>query len=299
MWNEDSSVDLPLLSNNTKDSKKYRTKVAVLGDWSIGKTTMLNCLCGRDLEVESATIGVGFMTQALDIKMEETWENTLYVWDTSGTERYRSIITPYLRHVGIVCIMFDVGDQTTWKHVDHWRDLALKQAEITFKNDNDTLPLICLVGCQADKENHAVSVEEIEKKAAEWKCPWWKVSTRKSLKLQGTLPHVLLSQDLVGSASAAKAIRLVENPHLKSVWASFLHFTETLTPKEQILAVFGHMAVEFHRLARRVGYNTLNYETCSLGPVPEVPTIVVIDRPTTTIKLVSGDVVDRKPACCE
>ena len=49
------------------DMTDYRVKAAILGDWSTGKTSMINCLGGRDLENLGATIGVGFLTQKFDL----------------------------------------------------------------------------------------------------------------------------------------------------------------------------------------------------------------------------------------
>jgi GTPase SAR1 family protein len=135
------------------------------------------------------TIGVGFFTQRISVP--ERVKVNYHLWDTSGTERFRSIITPYLRSVGIVFIVFDVGDRTTWNHVDYWRDLAIKYC------DSHILPLFALIGCQADKENHAVGGLEMAEKADQWKCPWWKISTTTQLQLgnffasSGTLGGVL------------------------------------------------------------------------------------------------------------
>jgi GTPase SAR1 family protein len=251
---------------------------------------MLNCLCGRELENLAATIGVGFMNQEFDIEIDaEKWQSTLYLWDTSGTEKYRSIITPYLRHVAITLIVFDVGDSTTWKHVDYWRDLALDQAGQVFEKlespaKTATLPLICLVGCQADKDDQAVSEKEIEKKATDWSCPWWKVSTRSSLELEGTPPHLFAETGEDGIT------RLVENPQAKSVWSHFLKAPRSLSPKEQMFTVFGHMAVEFHRFARLIDQRKLNYETCSLGPAPPASGGVV--------RIVNNQHKRRKSDCC-
>ena len=272
---------------------------------------MLNCLCGRELDNLMATIGVGFLTQEFDIETAaENWQTTLYLWDTSGTERYRSIITPYLRHVGIVFIVFDVGDSTTWNHVDYWRDLALEHAKTTFTSSvavdssvkEEILPLICLVGCQADKplDSHAVTENEISEKAAQWNCPWWKVSTRSPLKLEGTSPHCLVSMPTAIGAGGdgGKMMRLAENPQAKSVWSHFLKSSPRLmNPREQMFTVFSHMVVEFHHFARRVGYAKLNYETCSLGPEP-LPVLPSGRRDVENVIRLDHSHKRQKSGCC-
>lgn len=280
----------------------YRVKVAILGDWSVGKTSILNCLCDRFTtgdrgKMVDATIGVEFLTHSLDFSLSnttpnttcqdqdpETWTSHLYLWDTSGTERYRSLITPYLKNVGILIIAFDVCDSTTWKHVDYWRQLGIEHAQKSGEQPlPGGLPLVCLIGCKADNPDigQVVSCEEIAAKAAEWNCPWWKVSTHSTIKLEGTPPAVVGSTRVKPNSTAklnhdedGDEIVLAENIQSKSVWSHFLTFSRRLTPREQMATVFGHMAVQFHRLAKLVGHSKLPYETCSLGPKPiEPPTI--------------------------
>lgn len=273
-WSDDHDAE-------EEDKLEYRVKTAILGDWSTGKTSILNCLCGRDLENVGPTIGMGFLAQKFSIQTEN-WSSTFYMWDTSGTERYRSIITPYLRAVGIMFIVFDVGDRTTWEHVDYWRQMALENAQKVFPTsvggvgsnkeekeaEKEILPLFCLVGCQADKQHRAMTVEEIEAKAAEWKCPWYVVSTRARLKLQGTTPHVVASStaEKGEEESEKENVTLVVNAAASSVWSNWLRWSHAvMTPQEQMFTVFGHMAVEFHRFVHRVGVENLSHETCSLA----------------------------------
>ena len=62
--------------------KKVLTKVVLLGDMGVGKTTLLNSFMGGN-QGSKATVGSDFRKK--DVKVGNT-TNTLQVWDTAGQE---------------------------------------------------------------------------------------------------------------------------------------------------------------------------------------------------------------------
>jgi len=221
---------------------------------------MLNCLTARDLQEIASTIGVGFFTQFFHMP---AWCTNLYIWDTSGTERFRSVITPYLRNVAIVAIVFDVTDRTTWEHVDYWRNLAIDEA----KHAGDTLPLCCLVGCQTDKAEHVVTLDEMKEKARLWnECPYWKVSTRESCLLEGSVVEFFPSDGEVFQRREAR----------RSWWKS----DTPMAPRDQMLTIFGEMVVRFHTLLMARGLDQFRPETCSLGTLESDQAVICVKQCT-------------------
>ena len=63
--------------------KKVLTKVVLLGDMGVGKTTLLNSFMGAGNK--QATVGTD--TRKKDVKVGNT-TNTLQVWDTAGQEQF-------------------------------------------------------------------------------------------------------------------------------------------------------------------------------------------------------------------
>lgn len=242
----------------------YRIKGAILGDWSTGKTTFFHTLTSKpdrpvDHESVDSTVGVGFFTQRLHFNTPDHgagYTVNCYLWDTSGTERFRSIITPYLRNAAVVLIMFDVSDRTTWDHVDYWRNLALDHAEL----DHLDLPVVGLVGCKADQINHVVSEAEIQAKATEWgNCPWWIVSNVMS---QRSLPGSLGTDFTMARYDEAE-----NTTHMagKSMWTPFYNLAAPLSPKAQASMVVAELVKRFHHRLLIMDQTTLPHDTCSLG----------------------------------
>lgn len=74
----------------------------------MGKTSILARITGKKFEenVYDATVGVEFGNYLVDIE-----ENALklQIWDTAGTECFRSITRIFYRNAVLVIIVFDVS----------------------------------------------------------------------------------------------------------------------------------------------------------------------------------------------
>jgi len=94
-------------------------KVAVVGNYSAGKSSILNYLVkGEKLTTSCSTIGAAFFvlrSQKKDtiIKYE--------IWDCAGQSRFRSLVPMYLRNVHLLFLVYDRSNpesfrdlETTW-----------------------------------------------------------------------------------------------------------------------------------------------------------------------------------------
>jgi small GTP-binding protein len=82
-----------------------------------------------------------------------------HIWDTSGSERYRSIVTGHYRAAVGALLVFDVTDRETYECLDHW----LKE----LRENCDEHCTIALVANKIDLINkdpnlRAVSINEIK-----------------------------------------------------------------------------------------------------------------------------------------
>lgn len=80
----------------------------VIGDTSVGKSSLLRKLVSPDTQIASeqhiATIGVDFLVKSLQVRGQKI---KLQVWDTAGQERFRSVTSTYFRGAMGALICYD------------------------------------------------------------------------------------------------------------------------------------------------------------------------------------------------
>lgn len=91
-------------SFNIIDKKVLRYKVILIGDASVGKTSILHRFIHNKFKIEyNCTIGVDYWVKSLSLDSEKIVD--LQIWDTCGQERFKTITRQYYRdtHGKIFC----------------------------------------------------------------------------------------------------------------------------------------------------------------------------------------------------
>ncbi|KAI3623768.1 hypothetical protein CBS14141_003467 [Malassezia furfur] len=146
--------------SSTRPSWDYILKFIIIGDASVGKSSLLVRLTEDRFLVDSdATIGIEFGSHIISLESGERLK--LQVWDTAGSEQFRSITRSYYKGAAGCLLVYDVTARDTFAHLPSWLHDVREQAE-----ENAT---IALVGNMADRptDQRAVSKEEAETFAAE------------------------------------------------------------------------------------------------------------------------------------
>ncbi|KAI3613455.1 hypothetical protein CBS9595_004288 [Malassezia furfur] len=146
--------------SSTRPSWDYILKFIIIGDASVGKSSLLVRLIeDRFLVNSDATIGIEFGSHIISLESGERLK--LQVWDTAGSEQFRSITRSYYKGAAGCLLVYDVTVRDTFAHLPSWLHDVREQAE-----ENAT---IALVGNMADRpaDQRAVSKEEAETFAAE------------------------------------------------------------------------------------------------------------------------------------
>jgi Rab family protein len=113
-------------------------KLIILGEANVGKTSILDqWLNGTFSEDTAPTIGAGVTTVPL---MLDGTVMTFKIWDTAGTEQFRSVIPQYCRSAAIAILVFDLTQVQTFDAVKDWHKFVLESAD----------PIILLVGNKLD-----------------------------------------------------------------------------------------------------------------------------------------------------
>eukprot|EP00128_Syssomonas_multiformis_P007911 Colp12_sorted_trinity150504_noHs@2133 len=102
-------------------------KVIVLGDASVGKTSLINRFCCDTFDPHyKSTIGVDFCIERFHVLGRSF---ALHIWDTAGQERFRSIAKAYYRNAHAILLVYDVFDPPTMASVMNWLEEAQKENE--------------------------------------------------------------------------------------------------------------------------------------------------------------------------
>jgi Ras-related protein Rab-1A len=78
----------------------------------------------------------------------------LYIWDTAGQEKYRSIVSTYFKGCHGVLMVFDLSNEKSFKNIkEQWYDLCRTKADKA---------VIMLLGNKNDLERRVSEAEVIE-----------------------------------------------------------------------------------------------------------------------------------------
>lgn len=151
MKNNDSFENSSIKSN---ESYNYIFKVIVVGDPSIGKTSMINRYVTKTFSDKYIlTIGVDFMMKTINYE-DKTIK--LQIWDTAGMERYRQITTSYYRGAQAALVVFDLTNKNSFTNVSRWINEFYQHCNPIYQKK------VILIGNKSDlKEERQVTQEDI------------------------------------------------------------------------------------------------------------------------------------------
>lgn len=154
---------------NNDDDYYNNIKLALVGDSSVGKSSIMNKFTDDFFTNESIpTIGV-------DYKIRNIFRNSkhykIQIWDTAGQERFRTITSSYYRSVVGIIIVFDIGNIDTFENVKMWISECKK-----YNSDAE----IFLVGNKSELPNYLrkISKDNAEKYAKTIGCDYIEVSAK-------------------------------------------------------------------------------------------------------------------------
>lgn len=128
-------------------------KLVLLGNANAGKTSLVTRLVRNRFKAEQvATVGAAFTQH--QVPMEGSNEVIQFgIWDTAGSERYRSLAPMYYRGAQAAVIVYDITSRESFEGAHTWL------AELRSKGQPNVV--IALAGNKADlTERRAVSLNE-------------------------------------------------------------------------------------------------------------------------------------------
>ena len=126
------------------DNKEIEIKVCLLGDVSVGKTSIASRYCKNtfsDLYIN--TIGGAYQQQS--VTLNNGTKIRLHIWDTSGQDRFRSMTNLYYQDAQVAILTYDVTNEESLESLNYWLEQLNNKVEV----DN---MILCLAGNKIDVE---------------------------------------------------------------------------------------------------------------------------------------------------
>lgn len=104
--------------HTTMSGKQYQCKMVIIGDSTVGKTSILNRYVKGTLDLTlQSTIGVSFFHKNITID-NNTYK--LEIYDTAGQERFNSLVPMYYQRAHFCFIVFDLTNAQSFQRVAFW-----------------------------------------------------------------------------------------------------------------------------------------------------------------------------------
>lgn len=124
-------------------SADYTFKVLMLGEASVGKTTLTHkYIRGIFIDNPRLTIGVDFFTKKIRINDKKI---SLQIWDFGGEERFRFLLPTYTKGSNAAYFLYDITSKNSLDSIGDWLEIVRENA--------GNIPII-LVGTKLDLEEY-------------------------------------------------------------------------------------------------------------------------------------------------
>ena len=95
-----------------------KVKLMILGDSSVGKTSLLKKYCKNEFSNSYiTTVGIDFQVKLLNINNKKI---KIQIWDTAGEERYRVVAKNYFNTSDGFIIMYDITNRDSFDSISNW-----------------------------------------------------------------------------------------------------------------------------------------------------------------------------------
>ena len=139
---QDNALRIKSSSKEEEKTKPIEAKIVLLGDVSVGKTSIASRYCKNSFnEHHINTIGGAYQQQK--VVLQNGVVVKLHIWDTSGQERFRAMTNLYYRDAQVAILTYDIACATSFTSIEFWIN------ELKYKVENENM-ILCLVGNKCD-----------------------------------------------------------------------------------------------------------------------------------------------------
>ncbi|EAX86757.1 small GTP-binding protein, putative [Trichomonas vaginalis G3] len=142
-------------------------KVVLVGDSSVGKTSIINQFIYESISDEhQATVGIDFFSKQIEVDGKVV---KMQIWDTAGQEKFSSLIPSYIRDSTVAVFVYDITSEESFDHLERWTKLVSDIAN----------PSLVFVGNKTDlSDARQVPIERLQNYSEEKKGKFIEVSAK-------------------------------------------------------------------------------------------------------------------------
>ena len=141
-------------SKNTQSKNKKQFKLSVIGDFAVGKSSLISRYVNNKFEINiMGTAGLDIKKKVININDEQV---KICIFDTAGQERFRYIAKNQMKNADGILIIYDVTDRKSFNGAIKWLEsIKNEKNELKFRTN------CVVIGNKIDlNQNIQVSKEE-------------------------------------------------------------------------------------------------------------------------------------------
>ena len=186
----------------------YLYKVILIGDSAVGKSSILCKYADKEFRNSHiSTIGVDFKIATIKVGLKKV---KLQIWDTTGQERFKTIIRSFFRGVQGVFLVFDITDKSTFDNLSYW----VEELNRYCPEDSSCKKTIFVIGNKIDlEEKRTVSYDDANEYAKSIGARYFETSAKENIRISDIFYNLAYSAlndkdkvDLLNSPSVGKVV---------------------------------------------------------------------------------------------
>ena len=179
---------------NKDNDYNYLFKVVFVGDAGVGKTQIINKFVKNKFSNDyNPTIGLDFYFKTINSNEKII---KLQLWDSSGQEKFRTMIQNFYKNVHLIVFVYAVDDKNTFENIKNW----VKNV----KEQTDEKTKFLLVGNKCDlKKEKSVFTEEAQEYAKKNEMEFIEVSAKEGTNINDDMFNSII-QDLLDDMEKEK-----------------------------------------------------------------------------------------------
>ena len=159
----------------------YVFRLLILGESTVGKTAILLRYLGKGFRETISTIGVEFNPKIINLMQRKV---KLVIYDTSGQERYKSIVSNYYKNTHGIIFVYDITKKKSLDLIEYWLNQAKEHSDIDLR-------CCMLFGNKTDLEaQRNISYDEGESFANKYQLGFMEGSALKGENIKECFHHI-------------------------------------------------------------------------------------------------------------